>query len=215
MEFTFSEILPNIYLFLFEQQYDLCMAFVRLAELDESTNDKFNNKYFSLEEYMEWYAQAHGDGAFTYPKDWRGFNIPGKTFKKWYYMFKDKLRPCEKEIVKKIMKLYKKIGDDEFDKIYFIATFNGYGMNATIKHEIAHAIYDQNVDYKKAVHRLLLDMPKDEKARMKKRLLDIGYSKQNIIDEMNAYLSTGGSRRIPIKDITFKKEFRKLLREYT
>jgi hypothetical protein len=25
---------------------------------------------------MEWYSKKQGDGAFTYPTDWAGFNIP-------------------------------------------------------------------------------------------------------------------------------------------
>lgn len=56
--------------------WDLAMTFLRMQEWYESPNPKFARKHFTLEEYMRWYQKAYGNGAFTYPKDWTGFNVP-------------------------------------------------------------------------------------------------------------------------------------------
>jgi hypothetical protein len=93
-----SEILiPHVYLFTFDSQYDLCMSFVRMQEFYESDSNKFRGKYFTLEKYMDYWSKKFGNGVFTYTKDWNGFNLPGKKLVEWLDVFERDQR--EREII--------------------------------------------------------------------------------------------------------------------
>ncbi|MEK7106247.1 MAG: ABC transporter ATP-binding protein, partial [Patescibacteria group bacterium] len=67
----------SIYLVEAPTQYALASTFLRFQEHYESP--KFRGQFFSLEEFMDWYAEEYGN--FTYYKDWTGFNIPSYILK--------------------------------------------------------------------------------------------------------------------------------------
>ena len=75
------KISGNIFCLKFDNNYDLCMHFLRAQEFYESPFPEFKGKNFNLIDYMEKYAKAYGDNVFTYPGDWCGFNIPSNVLK--------------------------------------------------------------------------------------------------------------------------------------
>ena len=70
------------------------MSFVRMQEFYESP--KFKGKYFTLEQYMDYWSKEFGKGSFTYPSVWDGFNIPGKVLSDWWDRFDNDRRYKEK-----------------------------------------------------------------------------------------------------------------------
>ena len=70
----------GIFLVRFDTQYALASTFLRIQEHYESS--RFRNRVFTLEEYMDWYAERFG--AFTYYQDWSGFNVPSTAFDPFY-----------------------------------------------------------------------------------------------------------------------------------
>lgn len=66
MKIEIKHLYPKIYCLEFDTQYNLCMSMVRIQEFYESP--EFAGKYFTLEEYIDYWSKNFGDGAFTYPK---------------------------------------------------------------------------------------------------------------------------------------------------
>ena len=194
-----------MYLLTFDTQYELCMSFVRMQEFYESPSNKFRGKYFTLEEYIDYWSLKFGKGSFTYPSVWSGFNIPGKVLLEWLRKFIGNFsdeRGRETAVFKEIGKLMdKEFGDrnpmpkclSNFDKIYVIAVHDQDDeVDSTkdiIAHETAHALYSLYPEYKDECDKLLKDMPKKEIKADSKALLGMGYCKELLKDELQAYYS--------------------------
>ncbi len=81
--------------------YEIGSLFIRMQEFYECPDERFRGKYFTLDEYMDWYAGRHPQGKFSYFEDWAGFNIPGSSLIKFWNVFTEKegiLRPKEAEL---------------------------------------------------------------------------------------------------------------------
>jgi hypothetical protein len=193
-----SEILiPHVYLFNFDSQYDLCMSFVRMQEFYESDSNKFRGKYFTLEKYMDYWSKKFGKGVFTYTKHWNGFNLPGKKLKDWVSLFDD-VRDMESDLIYRIDRfLMKEFGStfDNYDKMCVIGIHTeGDKEEAEIikNHELAHALYCLYPEYKKSCDKLLKTISNEENIKNEVVLLSMGYCKKVIKDELQAYYSTDG-----------------------
>jgi len=174
----------------FDTQYDLCMTFVRLQEFYESSSKKFRNKYFELEDYIDWWSKNH-NGVFDYVKRWKGFNISSKIFDKWSDLYfkhlRKKERVLESIICDNITNHYNGMGS-----FYIIAFCKETGINKEVKeHEIAHAFYYLYDSYKKEVN----DALKLFKNKYRKiynqnvqAILNNGYNKAVLLDELQAYI---------------------------
>ena len=164
----------------FPNQYLLTSTMMRVQEFYESPNPKFRGKYFTHEQYMDWYAQTN-KGSMSYFTDWSGFNIPGETFIKWSMQ---QLIPSTKE---------NKLGDlvfgniDYMNPFYLVATYKG-GKASVLDHEVMHALYYLKPDYKKAVNKLLA---KYNLKSFYKVLASYGYTENVFKDETQAYILTG------------------------
>ena len=196
-----SEILiPHVYLFTFDSQYDLCMSFVRMQEFYESDSNKFRGKYFTLEKYMDYWSKKFGNGVFTYTKDWNGFNLPGKKLVEWLDVFERDQREREIILCDKIDKFVSQEfgfseGYDNYDKMCVIGIHTeGDKEEAEIikNHELAHALYCLYPEYKKSCDKLLKTISNEENIKNEVVLLSMGYCKKVIKDELQAYYSTDG-----------------------
>ena len=214
-------ILPHLYLLTFETQYELCMSFVRIQEFYESP--KFRNKYFTLEEFIDYWAKEFGNGSFDYPARWNGFNLPSKVISKWYTLASDCgfIRNKEGDLLETIGDLVCK--EYEEDNILGSAKYYVIGINnehseekkKVIDHETAHALYYLYPSYKKAVNKLLKDLPKDISDVAAKHLLKIGYGKNVSRDEMQAYFSTNDIGEVcPIRPLGRIEKFAKNLNDF-
>lgn len=150
---------------------ELAETMMRFQEYYESPF--WQGKIFTRGQFLNWYSEQYG-GA-TYSKDWSGFNFPSyvlEPFKKGLF---DPLTKNEKKILK-----YFKYRNDNF---YII----GANSENVLKHELCHALYYTNVEYRNKVNKYL----NSNKSKIKKLttyIIDMGYSKTVLLDEIQAYI---------------------------
>ncbi len=228
MDFSIRKLMPHIYHLDFGTQYDLTMHFLRAQEYYESP--KFYKTIFSIVDYMEWYSKLHGKGSFSYARDWSGFNTPSWALTAVYNS--ETYLPDRNRYDKLMGTLVEQIRYEEDDHaFYFIGTFAGGGINKKgeaddiLGHEIAHAFYTVNSEYREKVDELLNtryssgdeyggceEIEPDPAAEV---LIGMGYHSSTIQDEIHAYCATGLCEKLE-GAITKKemKPFQKLFKEY-
>lgn len=155
---------------------------------------------------MDYWSEEYGHGSFDYPVRWNGFNLPSKAINKWMDKFchieRNGVRDREWEILDAIDTLRgeeegEEEGEDEEeempDKYYVIGTHEESikeDRDEVIAHESVHAMYYLNLAYKRATNQLLESMGKRAYNKAEKMLLKMGYGKNVVKDEMQAYFST-------------------------
>jgi hypothetical protein len=181
---TLTKLHKGIYLLEIENSYDLAMTFCRVQEFYESSFEEIRGKNFTISQLMRLYSMKFGDGIFTYPIDWVGFNVPYKAIWNCYYEFQI---VDANEYDDFIQEIDDKIQLESPNKYYLI----GSPPNAktTIDHEVAHAFYFLNKKYKKAADTIIDSIYESSLKKMKKHLNSIGYSDTVFKDEVQAYLS--------------------------
>ena len=167
-----TEILKNIFLLKFDNNSELGTTMLRFQEFYESP--KFRGKIFTFDEYKKWYTED-GKKKFTYCTDWTGFNIPSYVLKSFYEGEFDPLSSNEKQI----LRMFKGMKKD----FYIIAVSKQ--SEFLVDHEIAHALYYTNKDYKKKVDRILLKYDVDN-IKKELRATD-GYCEEVLHDEVHAW----------------------------
>lgn len=182
-----KEIIKDVYLIEFPNQYEMCSTFFRIQEFYESPSNKLRGKYFTLEEAIDYYAYLYNKKKpeFTYFTDWHGFNIPDHVLEDFDYIF----NVLEGDITLKENNLFGILPIYKRNKYYVIGAIKG--DKDVIYHELAHALFYLNKDYKKEMKKLVNELPKRIRKRVEKHLLNIGYSKTVLADEIQAYFSTG------------------------
>ena len=211
MKIKIKIILPHIYLITYPSQYELCMSFVRMQEFYESP--KFRGKYFTLEDYMDHWSKTKGNGSFTYPATWNGFNVPGDVIKNWMEVCNDnddKMRDREHDLLYYINKLMLKEGlqgvhSDDLDKIYVIGAHGkSFNIKDIVGHESAHAFYRVYPEYKESCDKILNKINPEEMNKMRNSLLALGYNRDVVLDEVQAYSSVDSGMLYN----SLKKEFK-------
>jgi hypothetical protein len=181
-----KEIYPGLFLYIFENQFDMCSTFFRLQEFFESPIKQLRGKYFTYEKGIEYYAYNNKvEPLFSYFADWGGFNVPGKVVNKFKKVFKDDL--TEKELA--LLNGIPTFPEKKADKYYLIGCEVGEEEN--LKHEVGHGLYYLNKKYRQDMNRLIKLLPERIKLRIREKLLAEGYCKLVIKDEIHAYLATG------------------------
>lgn len=167
--------------------YEIGSLFIRMQEFYECPDERFRGKYFTLDEYTDWYAGRHPQGKFSYFEDWVGFNIPGSSLIKFWNVFTEKegiLRPKEAELFTHIKDFV--FNDDP--NFYVIGTFDA--DERTIAHETRHANYYLDREYRQTCDDIFKELPESVKDAVTLRLLEMGYSDTVIPDETQAYFGT-------------------------
>ena len=174
----------NIFVVTTDNQYDLAMLFFRAQEYYESPFKQIKGKEFTLMKAMELYSKKLGDGAFTYTKDWAGFNVPGKVLVTLYgpgYKYNNQYPSEYDGHMESILSMIK---PKEF---YLIGAVKKDA--STIEHELCHARFALDKNYKKKVRELLKQLPDKIKKKIEDYLLTIGYCKGVLEDELQAYIT--------------------------
>jgi hypothetical protein len=189
--FKLKEVRPKIFLMDFDDSYDLAMHFVRYQECYESPSKTFRDSAFSLIDFMEWYSKKYGNGSFTYPADWGGFNIPGEMI-----AYVERLGVPDPNRYDEVMQDVYRQCAAKTDKFYLIGTV---GENTSVlQHEIAHGFFYTTPKYRKAMKRLVTDhLPRDCTKNMFQQLKTMGYAARVYIDECQAYMATGLTETMP------------------
>lgn len=188
MTYSFSKLHNAIFLIEFDNSYDLAMHFLRPQEFYESP--EFAGKIFTILDFIEKYSKDN-ENKFTYADDWCGFNVPSYIIKRLYASHIPDLNKYD-EFMKGI---YKFIYENETQDFYLIGAKRG--DTETIDHELAHALYYIDADYKSkqsANLNKLMDNGSGDYEKIKDTLVSyMKYGEKTIVDEMQAYLSTGPS----------------------
>jgi len=183
IEYTLKEVRPNIFAVIVPNQYDRAMLFCRAQEFYESDSDLFKEQDFNIWEYMRWYS-AKNKGVFTYTKDWDGFNLPFKVALNCTLGAQ-----CEspydiamQDILDQIL-----LTDNPADA-YIIGTKANKGQ--TFKHEICHALYYTNSEYKLLADEITKSIDWQDYLIFEDNLLSLCYNASVINDEIQAYMMT-------------------------
>jgi hypothetical protein len=207
MKFKVKEIRPNIIAVAIADNYDRAMLFWRVQEFYESPCKRFRGGKFSIWDYARWYSRK--TGCFSYPKDFVGFNLPLVVAKKCY-----ETNPMETPYDEEMNELVNSLFVNG-ERQYLIGTESFKG--GIFEHELAHALYYTDMDYKLEMDNLTKSIPKKSLAIFRKNLLKIGYHTGVVKDEVQAYMATEVNEKIcrgvPNKK-AMHKEYRKVFRRY-
>jgi hypothetical protein len=184
-----KKVFDKVLLLNYDSSETAARAFCRVQEHYESSSSQFKGKVFTLREFREWYTDQYGQ--WSYYKDWQGFNVPCKMFRPFILGSFDPLLPEEQELVEMVRYL-----DPEY---YVIAT----GPDAdedVIEHEIAHALYATDHEYRTNVERIFDEFHNDVFSKvygddppsltpLMDKLKSMGYNDSVIHDECHAYMA--------------------------
>lgn len=212
-----KKITPQIFLFEARNQKELTLTFYRVQEFYESPLKELKSKHFSVYEFIK--AQMKDNGHLDYFHTWVGFNFPDYVLTDWARIKTQSLGKEEYYLIDQIEKIAPK------DKPYYILG-SVQGAKNVVDHEIAHALYHVNLDYRTVMDVLidkLIAKDKDLYKKICKCILD-EYSKDVLHDELQAYLSTSsrgylnGKRfGLELDDASYKRltrNFRKIFKEF-
>lgn len=178
----------------YNTRYELCSAFMRMQEFYESDIDCIRGNYFTIEKYMDEYAKKFG--GFSYTMDWSGFNIPSYAYFNFYSLFRNNLLEKEKALDCRIIAGLHAAGFDVYGNnltFYIIGSYKECPRQASvIQHEIAHALYSLDNDYRFHADANCDVIPyRDDIIKV---LKEWGYADSVIKDEVQAYVTTNCGR---------------------
>ncbi|WP_396275001.1 hypothetical protein [Hyphomonas sp.] len=183
INYKIKAVKPNVFAVIVKDRYDRAMLFCRAQEYYESPSPKFRGKNFSIWDYMKWYHEQNHWG-FSYGADWSGFNIPLKTVRECYNKLTKPETPYDKVMDEILNKLKLQFSED-----YLIGAKDTKGE--TFKHEVCHALYHTDKNYKKQMDNLTKGLPKKYYNTFKDNILKMGYAQKVVDDEIQAYLQYG------------------------
>jgi len=171
---------PNIFLIESKTRQVLAETFLRFQEYFESP--EFKGRVFTVDEFAQWYVSKYG--AWTYSKDWYGFNIPAKVLEPFRSGRFDPLTPAEQKLLEICPPA--QIGNNASRDFYVIGVTSGAEyFKETLRHEFVHGAFHVNGDYRKDVIKCL-DSHKIK--TINNALSKMGYHNDVHSDEANAYV---------------------------
>jgi len=196
---TKQKLAKGIYLLRFKTQYELTSTFLRVQEHYESP--KFHGRIFTLEQYMDWYAAKRG--KFSYYEDWAGFNVPSTAFQAFYEGKFDPLSEKEQQL----LGLFRGMRE----RFYVIGVYDA-GEKHSLTHELAHALYFIDEEYRRAVQQALSRYNTRALAR---KIARAGYAQHVIRDEIQAYIVEPSGELGPSRALKpLQRELRALFRKH-
>lgn len=172
----------NIYHISCDTMKELTLTFCRVQEFYESPIEGLRGRYFDFFEFIQ--AQMKDDGRLDYFKDWAGFNFPSDVYWKW-------LNAQGGEHTRLERQLMDLLPQDIEPKFYVIGTLED--DVAAIDHELAHAYFYLNEDYREEVKATIAASPTELTYNLQTHLLGMGYDESVLYDEVNAYLATSNA----------------------
>lgn len=209
-----TKLNDNIFLFTSETMKELTLSFFRVQEYYESQKPALNRKEFTVFDFLN--EQMNDKGEIDYFSYWTGFNVPGKIFSEWMDKNKLEFTPFEMKMISQL----DNAGINPFHGNYYVIGSLETDIE-TIDHEIAHALYETNPDYKSDMDNLNIELllnHNDIFETMHIVLLELGYSEDVIHDEIQAYISSSNvpylKKEFQIPNIPIIKEYKKVLQKY-
>jgi hypothetical protein len=156
----------------YTRRYDLMYALARVQEFYE--NPEFKGRYFTREQLQ---LQRH-----DYYIAWNGCNFPASAVAGFKQKFGDRLDQHEREVLRHVV-----------DGRYTVGVHlegGGAVLETALRHEFAHALYAETPAYRDLLNELF-KLPKEQKQQLVTRLLDMGYDRDVVGDEAQAYAVSG------------------------
>jgi len=157
-----------------DSQKELGETFIRFQEFYESPSKQFRNKIFTLGDIKNYYSLLYG--ADLYSDMWIGFNFPSSVLIPFKQGLFDPLTPQEKELLGLLKYRH--------DTFYIIGAQN----NSTLRHELAHAMYGYDTNYKSQIDNLIKKNQKKFR-KVSNYIIKKGYNKIVLNDELQAYIT--------------------------
>lgn len=196
VNFDVNIISNNVYHLHFKKQKDLASTFLRIQEFYESP--KFQNKKIELDQFYHYYKNFKG-GKFSYLSDWGGFNLP-------YYVFGEFIK-VNKTLSVRETQLFNLIRG--LKNFYVVGTWGSkrtIDYRETLNHELAHAFYYLNKDYKNKILSLLQNK---DLSNLNAYFKKLGYNAKVFKDESHAYLISD-FKELVRDEIIKEKDFKAL-----
>jgi hypothetical protein len=207
----------NCILFEFKKQKDLALSFCRVQEYYESDKKALKNQFFSFYDFIN--ESMDDNGNINYFSFWSGFNLPSRVWNLWSQ--KRDLTLHENKLAESISANMNQNIINGVD-FYIIGVIKG--DTVCTNHEIAHALYDLNLAYRFEMDYLIYDFYKKfrmEYSKMIKRLKELGYNKEVLKDEVQAYMATSTKKELVedfglnyAKLLPIIKQYKKVLLKY-
>lgn len=208
IKYKIKAVRPEVFAVVVPDDYDRAMLFWRVQEFYESPSKTFRGGSFSVWEYARWYAKKY-EGSFSYPADFVGFNLPLIVAKKCYEV-NELETPYDREMRAIVERLFVNGA-----RQYIIGAESLKGD--TFDHEMAHALYYSDIEYRNEMDEVTNSLPDKSVARLRKNLSKIGYHRGVIKDEIQAYMATELSDRV-CKGVPRSREihrrYRKIFRNF-
>lgn len=187
--FKLDIIDENIVSLTFDTLKSQSLTLFRLSEFYESPFNSIRGKPFDVDIFLEQYMDDKGN--ISYFSFWDAYNIPGYSINQFGKLFQYMLTTREEEL---LHCLKKNINQDK--PYYLISAIKG--KKSDFMHELCHAKYYLNYEYKHKVLDVISQIPLYLYDEFKASLIDTGYSSDDtiIMDEINAYLSTSSKKFI-------------------
>jgi len=160
----------------------MSMFFLRYQEFYESINPEFRGKAFKYLDYMSWFVQYNNAHTFTYTKDFIGYNLPSSSIQECISLLPKNDKNKYDDLM---IKLFNDLNKQN-NKFYLIGTIR---KDATFYHEIAHALYYLEPEYKKQIDLITSRLSPRFKHQIYNILATI-YPEKVFDDEIQAYMST-------------------------
>lgn len=157
-----------------DSQKELGETFIRFQEYYESPNKDFRNKIFTLGSVKHWYSIEYGGDVYS--DTWVGFNVPSSVLIPFRNGLFDPLTEYEKNLLDFLS--YRN------DNFYIIGAQN----KSTLRHELCHAMYGYLPKYRLEIDNFIQRNGHKFK-KIKKYILDKGYHKDVLNDEIQAYVT--------------------------
>lgn len=211
MQWNLEKVIKKTYRMHFKKQTDMSSVFWRAQEFYESP--KYRKKIFTFEEYKNWYSEEWGKGKWTYMTDWCGFNVPASSIAESRQLHNSNDFRDDDKLLFKIYDFIESLeGSKDF---YLIGTYgNSPETTGTYNHELCHAMWATMPEYRKKAKKLIQSTTTRQKEIMKKELFNDGYRSGVVLDESNAYWSTGIIHEKTRLGKVKTKEFEDLFKQY-
>lgn len=177
--FTFKKLRDQVYEVRFDEQREMCLSFLRYQEFYESP--KFQGKNFTWAEFISWYCRERNKkGLFSYMKDWGGYNLPASVISEVHAGgIKD---PNNYDAL--MLSLCNMMDDDS----YLLGTYDDKHNSVIDAHEMTHAMYSIDLEYKNKCIDLISECEKTQD--LVNILMKNDYAESSCYDEIQAYLTT-------------------------
>lgn len=164
----------------FPTRKEMTLSNFRISEFYEG-KEGIKGCSWTPDKFIDLYSDENG--RIEYFEFWEGFNYPVKSINDFYCVFESDVedsRLSDREI--KILEASKQIDKDG----YIISCVEGDEI--TLKHETAHALFFENVEYRNKVTEIINTLDAETISKFRSHLFLMRYNEDVLIDEMQAYL---------------------------